>query len=309
MGNTPHTGCACAGPPGPSGKACLPGRCDAGGELQEQDPTVVTVEAEPAAGPAPVPASVPLEVPAQGGSYLQPEEVGRLVGDDICAICLEPLLGRAQTISLCGHVFHRSCLNRCGDALCPTCRQPIDEASATGMGPFSVGSMVTICGLQNHVELNGTRCRVVEVHEVSHRLEVRTTDSGRLYRVRPENLAIAESGDMVLSSASSGNSSNGGGATVDWDALQPGTSVQLSGLQTARSFNGRAAVVLSLDTARGRCEIRLDDGSIKTIRGENLRPLPAAAAPMTATTSAPATLEASAAPATPSPGVPRRRSL
>jgi len=60
------------------------------------------------------------------GSYVPPPEVGRLLGDDPCAICLEPLRSRAQTITLCGHVFHRSCLEAARTQICPQCRQPID---------------------------------------------------------------------------------------------------------------------------------------------------------------------------------------
>jgi len=76
------------------------------------------------------------------GSYVPPSAVGRLVGDDICAICLEPLRTQAQTIALCGHVFHRSCLNASRSSVCPQCRQPIDvEEAAFGSmhGNISLG--------------------------------------------------------------------------------------------------------------------------------------------------------------------------
>lgn len=202
------------------------------------------------------------------------------MGDDVCAICLEPLRVRAQTIALCGHVFHRCCLNRCGDLLCPQCRQPIDELTGTRWGLFAVGTSVTICGLQNHVELNGTRCRIVEIHEASHRLEVRTAEGGRLYRVRPENLVVGEGPTQANDQAGPGDSPRpvpGGQHEGGWDALQPGVAVQLTGLHMAH-YNGRTAVVLWVDRATGRCEIRLGDGSVKTIRGENLRVVPAAPA-------------------------------
>uniref|UniRef100_A0A7S1W8F7 RING-type domain-containing protein n=1 Tax=Alexandrium catenella TaxID=2925 RepID=A0A7S1W8F7_ALECA len=210
---------------------------------------------------------------ALSGSYLPPSEIGRLVGDDVCAICLEPLRLRAQTIALCGHVFHRCCLNRCGDLLCPQCRQPIDELTGTRWGLFAVGTSVTICGLQNHVELNGTRCRVVEIHEASHRLEVRTSESGRLYRVRPENLVVGEGSLQANEQALAGDSPRPASAwEANWDHLQPGAAVQLTGLHMAH-YNDRTAVVLCVDRGTGRCEIRLGDGSVKTIRAENLRVL------------------------------------
>jgi len=218
---------------------------------------------------------------ASSGSYLPPAEIGKLVGDDVCAICLEPLKARAQTIALCGHIFHRFCLNRCGDLLCPQCRQPIDELSGTRWGLFAVGMSVTICGLQNHVELNGTRCRVVEIHEASHRLEVRTAEGGRLYRVRPENLIVGELHEQEMEQQNIPEDPPGSEpaderrGAVNWADLQPGSIVQLTGLQTARDFNGRNAVVLWIDQMLGRCEIQLEDGSVKTIRAENLRALPA----------------------------------
>jgi len=63
---------------------------------------------------------------AYQGSFMPPAAVSRLVGDEVCAICLEPLRQQAQTIALCGHIFHRSCLNDAGSIKCPTCRQPVD---------------------------------------------------------------------------------------------------------------------------------------------------------------------------------------
>jgi len=73
-----------------------------------------------------------------GGSYVPPSTLGRLVGDDVCVICLEPLRTRAQTIAICGHIFHRQCLNAASrqSGVCPQCRQRIDvepeEDAATG---------------------------------------------------------------------------------------------------------------------------------------------------------------------------------
>jgi hypothetical protein len=150
---------------------------------------------------------------SSSGSYLPPSEIERLVGDDLCAICLEPLHGRAQTIAFCGHIFHRVCLNRCGNGLCPKCRMPIDGPlaqegqSAQGdaqnlpaanaslqvaAGLLAVGTSVVIHSLQNHTELNGTRGRVVHVHEMANRYEVRATATGQLFRVKAENLMPAE---------------------------------------------------------------------------------------------------------------------
>eukprot|EP00747_Dinoflagellata_sp_TGD_P083719 gnl/TRDRNA2_/TRDRNA2_162228_c1_seq1.p1 gnl/TRDRNA2_/TRDRNA2_162228_c1~~gnl/TRDRNA2_/TRDRNA2_162228_c1_seq1.p1 ORF type:complete len:112 (-),score=25.46 gnl/TRDRNA2_/TRDRNA2_162228_c1_seq1:297-602(-) len=61
-----------------------------------------------------------------------------------------------------------------------------------------------------------------------------------------------------------------GGEGAD-NMLEPGTLVELVGLKTAMSFNGQSAEVLSVDRARYRYEIRLSDGSVKTVRAENVK--------------------------------------
>lgn len=63
---------------------------------------------------------------AYHGSYMSPAAVSRMVGDELCAICLDPLRNQAQTIALCGHIYHRSCLNEAGSVACPKCRGPVD---------------------------------------------------------------------------------------------------------------------------------------------------------------------------------------
>ena len=55
------------------------------------------------------------------------------------------------------------------------------------------------------------------------------------------------------------------------DVLEVGSTVELVGLKTAQAYNGQQAEVLSVDQVRGRYEIRLGDGSVKTIRAENVR--------------------------------------
>lgn len=60
------------------------------------------------------------------GAYMPPSVVSRLLGDDECAICLDVLRNQAQTIALCGHIFHRGCLDRASSLKCPTCRRPVD---------------------------------------------------------------------------------------------------------------------------------------------------------------------------------------
>lgn len=68
------------------------------------------------------------------GSYLNPAAVTQLVGASTCSICLEALKGRAITVTACGHVFHRSCLNTARSIKCPQCRQAIDDSRAFPVG-------------------------------------------------------------------------------------------------------------------------------------------------------------------------------
>merc|ERR1719356_2378471 len=57
----------------------------------------------------------------------------------------------------------------------------------------------------------------------------------------------------------------------DGETFEPGSIVQLVGLKTSMCYNGQTAEVLSVDRVRCRYEIRLNDGSVKTIRAENVR--------------------------------------
>jgi len=161
---------------------------------------------------------------------------------------------------------------------------------------LAVGTHVAIRGLRNHIELNGCLGRVVECHEESHRFEVRATESGQLFRVKQENLIPIEALPWIVgaskenrepntsprpkgaaggasSSAATGlvdNSSADAGG-IEGDVFEIGSAVQLFGLKTAMNYNGQNAEVLSVDRARSRYEIRLNDGSVKTIRAENVR--------------------------------------
>jgi len=158
--------------------------------------------------------------------------------------------------------------------------------------PLAVGTHVAIRGLRNHIELNGCLGRVVECHEESHRFEVRAAESGQLFRVKQENLIPIEaipasvmagskenrepntgkdgSGGAASSSAQADNQAAPGGEGGD-DVFELGSTVQLFGLKTAMNYNGQNAEVLSVDRVRCRYEIRLGDGSVKTIRAENVK--------------------------------------
>mmetsp|Transcript_85572 Transcript_85572/g.238900 ORF Transcript_85572/g.238900 Transcript_85572/m.238900 type:complete len:387 (-) Transcript_85572:100-1260(-) len=168
--------------------------------------------------------------------------------------------------------------------------------------PLAVGMHVAIRGLRNHVELNGCLGRVVECHVESHRFEVRATESGQLFRVKQENLVPLGPCPQVLAAAAnakeppvasskvSGSASSSAAAGTEQhgpvtgaeqhgpvsgngedEPIEPGSVVQLAGLKSAMGYNGQTAEVLSVDKMRGRYEIRLGDGSVKTIRAENVR--------------------------------------
>lgn len=101
--------------------------------LQEQAPPQAPPPPPPQAPPAAArkrgsmtPFGGPFMTVAFQGSYMPPSAVSQLVGDEVCAICLEALRKQAQTIALCGHIFHRSCLNNAGSLKCPKCRLPVD---------------------------------------------------------------------------------------------------------------------------------------------------------------------------------------
>jgi len=157
---------------------------------------------------------------------------------------------------------------------------------------LAVGTHVAIRGLRNHIELNGCLGRVVECHEESHRFEVRATESGQLFRVKQENLIPIEGVPAVAGASKENREPNtsprqkaGGGASSSGglvesnaapgdqsgEVFEQGSTVQLFALKTAMNYNGQSAEVLSVDRARCRYEIRLGDGSVKTIRAENVR--------------------------------------
>jgi len=167
---------------------------------------------------------------------------------------------------------------------------------AAASSTLACGYAVVIRGLRSHTELNGCLGRVEECHEESHRYEVRAIEGGQLFRVKQENLVpidpsfspqpvAKENREPNIPPAvtkAPGTSSMGAGeasamqpGTDSGEFLEPGSLVELHGLKTAVQHNGQTAEVLSVDRTKLRCEIRLtNDGSVKTIRTDNLRLLP-----------------------------------
>jgi len=168
---------------------------------------------------------------------------------------------------------------------------------ASSTGTLAPGAYVAIRGLRNHVELNGCIAKVAECHEESQRYEVRALDSGQLFRVKKENVVLIEASPGVQAAATAlkdnrdAMKENKDPNTTprkareskeqreadrrheneESDVFEIGSTVELVGLKTAQAYNGQQAEVLSVDRVRGRYEIRLHDGSVKTIRAENVR--------------------------------------
>mmetsp|Transcript_30574 Transcript_30574/g.55839 ORF Transcript_30574/g.55839 Transcript_30574/m.55839 type:complete len:368 (+) Transcript_30574:85-1188(+) len=156
---------------------------------------------------------------------------------------------------------------------------------------LEVNVLVCIRGLRNHIELNGCLGRIQQCHVDSHRYEVRALESGQLFRVKQENLLLIENcpqlgpmkenKDPNMQAAAAGGGEGGGQEQsnqapigdmgIDGEVLEPGSIIQLHGLKSAMQFNGQAAEVLSIDRVRGRYEIQLNDGSVKTVRAENVK--------------------------------------
>lgn len=148
---------------------------------------------------------------------------------------------------------------------------------------LSVGAAVVIRGLRNHTELNGCLGRVVECHSETHRFEVRAIESGQLFRVKQENVVPVDASVLPAQHAPPKEQSPrkdklgavaadaGSGGDDHGDVFEAGSQVELQGLKTAMAYNGQSAEVLSVDRVRCRYEIRLTDGSVKTVRAENVR--------------------------------------
>lgn len=164
---------------------------------------------------------------------------------------------------------------------------------ASSSGTLAPGVFVAIRGLRNHVELNGCIAKVSECHEESQRYEVRALDSGQLFRVKKENVVLIEASPGVQAAATALKENRDAmkenkdpnstprkardkerepqRGEEESDVFEIGSTVELVGLKTAQAYNGQQAEVLSVDRVRGRYEIRLHDGSVKTIRAENVR--------------------------------------
>eukprot|EP00913_Durusdinium_trenchii_P022732 g21348.t1 len=146
---------------------------------------------------------------------------------------------------------------------------------ASSKHTLGAGAFVAIRGLRNHTELNGCIAKVAECHEESQRYEA----LGELWH--PPNTqehrdAMKENRDPNETPRKRERSDREKEAerrheNDESDVFEIGSTVELVGLKTAQAYNGQQAEVLSVDRVRGRYEIRLHDGSVKTIRAENVK--------------------------------------
>eukprot|EP00927_Polykrikos_kofoidii_P007050 TRINITY_DN12880_c0_g3_i1.p1 TRINITY_DN12880_c0_g3~~TRINITY_DN12880_c0_g3_i1.p1 ORF type:complete len:571 (+),score=101.98 TRINITY_DN12880_c0_g3_i1:31-1713(+) len=75
-----------------------------------------------------------------GGAYASREASSRFLGDGSCVFCIEPLLGSATVLAVCGHIYHLRCLRMSASDTCPTCRGSIDKPRERLSASSSVSS-------------------------------------------------------------------------------------------------------------------------------------------------------------------------
>lgn len=190
-------------PPAAAGSASASasgGASAAAGDATAEDDPSSPVPVPPPANEVPAKAGgkVADEPTESSGSYANPSAISTLVGDGICAICLEPLKGRAQTIALCGHIFHRGCINSYGGSSCPSCRCPIDmpatvedtAAANPGLRGLQPGTVVELFGLTTAQQYNGQTATILACDESRDRYTVRLVDGG-VNVVRHQNVRLA----------------------------------------------------------------------------------------------------------------------
>lgn len=159
--------------------------------------------------------------------------------------------------------------------------------------PLEIGTSVVLVRLRNHTELNGCIGRVVDCQEKGQRYEIRTAETGQLFRVKFDNVVPVEASaatelakeNLEPNSAAmaSGDSPEGsrpakamsvspsGASLACGELLDPGAVIEIHGLKSNMSYNGEQAKILVVDSETLRYEVRMSDGSVKKLRAENAR--------------------------------------
>jgi len=121
-----------------SGCRCRPLSSSLASETTSGSPKAFTAASAQSRSAASLPTGVPAHTDssqehrtvAPDGSFISPDAVEGLVGDNVCSICLELLKNKSIVVTRCGHGFHWSCLTRSGASVCPQCRQQLDVSPA-----------------------------------------------------------------------------------------------------------------------------------------------------------------------------------
>jgi hypothetical protein len=152
--------------------------------------------------------------------------------------------------------------------------------------PLAAGTLAVLRGLRNHEELNGCLVRVTECEEGLRRFLVQCSEDGQTLRVKKESLVAVDAEgrslplkDVVVAAAPPRPKSRAemapaapeGEALPGRDPVQQGEVVKLHGLKNAQQYNGQTGTILRVDRDRNRYEIQLQDGSVKTVRAENVQ--------------------------------------
>ncbi|CAE8596229.1 unnamed protein product, partial [Polarella glacialis] len=172
-----------------------------------------------------------------------------------------------------------------------------EYANLTPAGPaVAPGSRVRVGGLQLRPDLNGCIGTAVEWDVAEGRWKVRMDDgSGMMFK--SDNL------ELVNASLQAAGSANGPFAVP----LRPGSRVSVQGLKARPDLNGSTGTLVEWDDAEGRWKVRLDDGSGKMFRSDNLQAVSTATLGSSAQTSPPvASRSATGQSAQTPPSVPSR---
>mmetsp|Transcript_39314 Transcript_39314/g.69148 ORF Transcript_39314/g.69148 Transcript_39314/m.69148 type:complete len:472 (-) Transcript_39314:192-1607(-) len=168
--------------------------------------------------------------------------------------------------------------------------------------PLAIGTCVVLVRLRNHTELNGCIGRVVDCQERGQRYEIRTAETGQLFRVKFDNVVPVEANSAAdiakenmepnseavgsaTGSAAGGSFEDGSGdgrsrtlptspsgaSMAQVELLDPGAIIEIVGLKSNMSYNGEQAKILLVDSESLRYEVRMSDGSVKKLRAENAR--------------------------------------
>lgn len=160
----------------------------------------------------------------------------------------------------------------------PLIRVQDRPAGSSKPGDIPVGTKVSITRLRNHGALNGTVGRVVEFNEATLRYEVRASETGQLFRVKPDNvvpLIDQDGGDMLperVKPSPASKLEKLPEKSLSNQGIKEGSIVSLCGLKNAAWLNGEEAEVLAVDEEKSRLDIRLqNDGSVKKVKSDNVR--------------------------------------